>query len=338
MPTVPFASDLTGTTGKCAAVTSRRVAATFPFVLLLLLIPARSYIEFLFHRSVNASDSIQAGHTEMKEYANLRKKQNVTIGFNRRGMPSNDYHNISGGVQGGHWEYAEDSTPPYVYSPQVCNSSYLDRVDCMKTEKFCPSNLMSWIYKDRNNSPYPKFVVNEFRSKMRNSRIIFVGSSLVRQQVQALVWTLGHKKVKWKKSFVMKCSSERNCVLDVKGNITICYHFMGSMATRIYREGNFTLDHRLRGHGDSSCLLQDEMIAKFGEFDLAFVQGSIAWYLGLPVLLNSSSSPFEWVQKMVPDLYYDAIDAFLSKVSHKDCICAWTNWDILREQKCARTV
>ena len=175
---------------------------------------------------------------------------------------------------------------------------------------------MNWIYKDRNSKPYPRFDVNEFRSNMRNSRIIFVGSSLVRQQVQALVWTLGHNNVKWKKSSA-NCDRFRRCMLDAKDNITICYRFMGSMATRIYREGNFTLDHRLRGQGDSSCLLHDEMIAEFDEFDLAFVQGSIVWYLGLPMKLNSSSSPFEWVQKTIPDLYYDAMDAFLSKVSHR---------------------
>ena len=313
MPTVPCASDSTGTTGKCAAGTGRLVAASF--ALLLLLIPAQNYIQFLFHRSENVSDATQAGYTEMEEYVNLRKKQQVTIDFNRSGIPT-DHHNISGGVQGGHWEYVEDTTPPYEFSPQVCDASYLDKDDCIKTDKYCPSNLMNWIYKDRNNKPYPRFDVDEFRSNMRNSRIIFVGSSLVRQQVQALVWTLGHNKVEWEKSYA-NCTATRSCMLDAKGNITICYRFMGSMATRMYREGNFTLDYRLRGQGDSSCLLHDEMIAEFDEFDLAFVQGSIAWYIGLPMKLNSSSSPFEWVQKIVPDVYYDAMDAFLSKVSQR---------------------
>ena len=312
MPTISCASDLTGMTGKCAAVTSRLVAASFALVLLLILV--QNYIQFLFHRSENVSDATQLGYMEMKEYTNLRKKQYVTIGFNRSGIPT-DHHNISRGVQGGHWEYVDDTTPPYVFSPQVCDASYLDKDDCIKTDKYCSSNLMNWIYKDRNSKPYPRFDVNEFRSNMRNSRIIFVGSSLVRQQVQALVWTLGHNKVKWKKSSA-NCDGFRRCMLDAKGNITICYRFMGSMATRIYREGNFTLDHRLRGHGDT-CLLHDEMIAEFDEFDLAFVQGSIVWYLGLPMKLNSSSSPFEWVQKKVPDVYYDAMDAFLSKVSQR---------------------
>jgi len=150
---------------------------------------------------------------------------------------------------------------------------------------------------------------------MRNSRIIFVGSSLVRQQVQALVWTLGHNEVNWEKTG-STCSSQRLCMLDAIGNITICHRFMGSMATKIYHEGNFTLDHHLRGPGDSSCLLHDEMIVEFNEFDLAFVQGT-AWFAGLPRVLNSSSSPFEWVSRMVPKVYYDAMNAFLSKVSRR---------------------
>jgi hypothetical protein len=106
-------------------------------------------------------------------------------------------------------------------------------------------------------------------------------------------------------------------MLDAIGNITICYRFMGSMATKIYHEGNFTLDHRLRGRGDSSCLLHDEMIVEFDDFDLAVVEGSIAWFSGLPRLLNSSSSPFDWVERMVPELYHDAMGTYLSKVSQR---------------------
>jgi hypothetical protein len=194
-------------------------------------------------------------------------------------------------------------------------ASFINVGDCIKTKKYCPSNLTNWIYKDRNNKHYPRFDVDGFRRNMRNSRIIFVGSSLVRQQVQALVWTLGHNEVNWEKTG-STCSSQRLCMLDAIGNITICHRFMGSMATKIYREGNFTLDHHLRGPGDSSCLLHDEMIVEFNEFDLAFVQGT-AWFAGLPRVLNSSSSPFEWVSRMVPKVYYDAMNAFLSKVSRR---------------------
>ena len=31
----------------------------------------------------------------------------------------------------------------------------------------------------------------------------------------------------------------------------------------------------------------------------------------------SSSSPFEWVERMVPELYHDAMDTYLSKVSRR---------------------
>jgi len=86
------------------------------------------------------------------------------------------------------------------------------------------------------------------------------------------------------------------------------------MATKIYHEGNYTLDHSLRGHGDSSCLLRDDVIDKLAEFDYVFVQ-SVAWWTNLKKHLNSSTSPREWVQKMTPIMYYDAISALLSRLS-----------------------
>ncbi|KAL3763328.1 hypothetical protein ACHAW5_007720 [Stephanodiscus triporus] len=253
---------------------------------------------------------------EENGFAIIGKKEYGAIRANQHTDKPKDY-SIIDGVQGGHWEYDKDNTPPYKFSSQVCMASFIDKDDCVKAEKYCPSNLTHWVYKDRNNRRYPRFDVSGFRRNMRNSRIIFVGSSLIRQQVQALVWTLGHDEVEWelKKSL---CDSDHRCMLDAKSNITICFQWLKTMAAKIYHEGNFTLDHSLKGQvGDSSCLLHDEMIVELDEFDLVFVQGSIAHFLSLPRVLNSSSSPFEWVEKMVPELYYDAMDAFLSKISRR---------------------
>lgn len=156
---------------------------------------------------------------------------------------------------------------------------------------------------------------------MRNHRIMFVGPSMVRQQVQALVWTLGHEHVDWDSSNPTleylqhnNCTAKRHCMIDAKDNITICYQFLGSMATRVYREGNYTLDHSLRGHGDSSCLLGDKMIQDIAQHDLVFVQ-TLAWWTNLKMLLESPTSPSRWVAEMTPRVYYDAVGDFLSKVS-----------------------
>ena len=103
---------------------------------------------------------------------------------------------------------------------------------------------------------------------------------------------------------------------EAQSNITICLQFLGSMATKIYQEGNYTLDHSLRGHGDSSCLLRDDMIAGLNEFDVAFVQ-EVAWWTNLKNILDSPTSPSEWISKMVPMMYYDAMEALLSKLSQR---------------------
>ena len=126
----------------------------------------------------------------------------------------------------------------------------MDKVDCTKSE-YCRKDLMNWRYIDRNGTPYPQFDVAGFREKMKNKRIVFVGSSLVRQQVQALVWTLGHTNVKWDKvkPEIANCTATRYCFTDLQDRSTICYQFMGSMATQIYHEGNYTLDHSQRGQG-----------------------------------------------------------------------------------------
>eukprot|EP00956_Cyclotella_meneghiniana_P002114 scaffold2407_cov57-Cyclotella_meneghiniana.AAC.1 len=226
--------------------------------------------------------------------------------------------------RGGYWKYVEDlkdAPPPYIYSSRVCNSTYLHIHDCIKTDT-CPSNLMNWEYISSSGEPYQRFDVDGFRRKMRNRRIIFVGPSMSRQQVLALVWTLGHESVDWVHTHPNKpnenrtCTTPRHCMTDVKGNITICHQFMGSMATKVYTEGNFSLDHSLRGHGDSSCLLQDEMIAEISDFDVAFVQ-EVSWWTALNKILVSPSSPLEWVSKMIPKMYYDSMRTFLTKISNR---------------------
>lgn len=217
---------------------------------------------------------------------------------------------------GGHWEYAKDIPPPYTFSPQVCEASCLDKGDCKKT-KTCATSLMNWVYIGNNNKPYPRFDIDGFRRKMRNSRIVFIGPSIVRQQVQALVWTLGLENITWaSKQGMDNCTASRECTSEVKSNITICYQFLGSMAAKVYHDGNYTLDHSLRGHGDSSCLLRDKMIAELNEFDLAFVQ-TVAWWTRLPRILDAPTSPSKWVSKMLPTVYYDAVTTLLSKLSRQ---------------------
>ena len=80
---------------------------------------------------------------------------------------------------------------------------------------------------------------------------------------------------------------------------------------------NYTLDHSLRGHGDSSCLLHDDMIADLAGFDSVFLQPPIAWYTNIKNVLSSATSPEAWVQKMTPTMYFDALDAFLTKLSSR---------------------
>ena len=113
------------------------------------------------------------------------------------------------------------------------------------------------------------------------------------------------------------CTSERYCMVDEQSNVTLCYQFMGSMATKLYHEGNYTLDHHSQGHGNSSCLLHDKMITGFkNNFDLLFVLNH-AWYAGLGRILDSPTSPSSWVSTIIPKLYHDATRSFLTKVSQR---------------------
>ena len=234
--------------------------------------------------------------------------------------PTDSSANMIDAENDGHWRFTENITSPYDYSRKVCEATFMyNKADCRKTKQ-CPSNLMNWEYIDnKSNEPYPRFDVSGFRERMKNRRILFIGSSLMRQQVYALIWSLGHKRVKWKTKFpippsLKPCTTRRHCFTDAQSNITICRQFLCSMATTVYSEGNFTLDHALRGKGDSSCLLQDEMMEQLTGFDLVFVQ-SLTWWTNLPTILDSPSSPMEWVAGMVPTMYYDAMKLILTKLS-----------------------
>jgi len=92
--------------------------------------------------------------------------------------------------------------------------------------------------------------------------------------------------------------------------------FLGSMSMKIYREGNYILDHSFRGYGDSSCVLCSEMIKTFTTFDVVFVQ-SISWWTNIPKLLNSPKSPKFWVDKMMHQMYYDSMKHLLGQISKK---------------------
>eukprot|EP00571_Detonula_confervacea_P010086 CAMPEP_0172305960 /NCGR_PEP_ID=MMETSP1058-20130122/7151_1 /TAXON_ID=83371 /ORGANISM="Detonula confervacea, Strain CCMP 353" /LENGTH=384 /DNA_ID=CAMNT_0013017721 /DNA_START=226 /DNA_END=1377 /DNA_ORIENTATION=+ len=224
------------------------------------------------------------------------------------------------GVSGGSWKFVNSVSPPYEFTLKGCHSSHPPggagtNIDCTKAKQ-CSTNLTNWIYHDKDNIPYPKFDVDGFRRTMRNKSLVFVGSSLMRQQLHALVWSLGHtENIKWKTTKIENCESYQKCHTDAEDNITMCQQFLATMATKIYHEGNYTLDHSLRGSsGDTSCLLRDGSIDKLAEFDYAFVQ-SLAWWTSLSKLLDSSTSPRKWVDKMVPIVYYDAINSLLSRLS-----------------------
>ena len=290
----------------------------FTFQLIVVIIIA---IAFTFRYTIHESSSttLAGGNNNVtQEPQSIIHKIISTTRYNNE--TANEAEADEDGVVsviGGSWKYdANDTQAPYNFTQQMCLSSYIDKGDCTKSE-YCRKDLMNWRYLDKYLYPYPKFDVAGFREKMKNKRIVFVGSSLVRQQVQALVWTLGHTNVKWDKvkPKIANCTATRYCFTDVQDHITICYQFMGSMATQIYHEGNYTLDHSQRGQGDSSCLLGDNMISEgLARFDLVFVQ-NIAWYTNLGKLLDSPKSPSEWVAEMTPIVYYDAMKELLTKIS-----------------------
>ena len=215
----------------------------------------------------------------------------------------------------GYWMYSDEYPPPYTYSQQVCEDTYLNHGDCVKAAKYCPSDLMNWVYV-KAGKPYPRLNATGFLHKMKNKRIMFLGCSLMRQQILALMWTLGYDRIAWNETEPEdeECTTRRRCFTDEKYNITFCHQFMGTIATKVYYEGNYTLDHSLRGRGDSSCLLEDSNIAVISSFDLVFVQ-SVAWWTNLGTHLDSPTSPKEWVDKLLPMVYYDAMKELLTKIS-----------------------
>ncbi|KAL3767684.1 hypothetical protein ACHAWO_004386 [Cyclotella atomus] len=220
---------------------------------------------------------------------------------------------------GGHWEYIDSVHSPYTFSHEVCNKTFFHQDDCTKTASLCPSNLMNWQYITADGRPYPKFNVAGFRSVMRNKSIVFVGDSTARQQVQALTWTLGHADFKWEivqpVARAKDCVTQRRCMTDTIGNITICHQPMTTMATQNYKEGDFTFEFTQESR-DTSCLLSDEFTHQLTGYDLVFVQG-IAWWQGLPRRLNSTTSPSEWILELVPTVYKDAMGKLLSNLSAK---------------------
>lgn len=250
------------------------------------------------------------------QQANISQVESRFRTVNAKSIPS---------TRGGHWEFDPTfSSPPYQYTQQMCQESAINDMDCNEDRCSESDQLMNWIYHvpiDERGSnatkPYPRFDVEGFRTKMRGKRILFLGTSLMRQQVEALIWTLGYTKVRWKTGilpYFPNCFTKRFCHTDKPSQITICMQFTGSMASQVYHEGNYTLDHSLRGLGDSSCVLKPRMLKKFGTFDLVFFQ-SLAWYAGLPMKLDSETSPLAWVEGMLPKLYYDSIQPILSELS-----------------------
>ncbi|KAL7486697.1 hypothetical protein ACHAW6_012289 [Cyclotella cf. meneghiniana] len=229
--------------------------------------------------------------------------------------------NRNGRVSGGHWEYKSEIDVPYNFSYEVCMGTHIHQADCDKTVS-CAGDLMNWRYYINENKPYQRFDVDGFRTRMRNRRIIFVGDSTARQQVEALIWTLGHDKVDWEVSERPRrvkggsCHTRKFCMMDELSNIKICYQHMGTMVAKVYLDGNYTLAHASETDGDTSCLLNDKMIGDFSKFDLVFVQG-VVWWAGLPKVLNSTTSPSAWVAGIVPIIYKDAMGALLSKLSQR---------------------
>lgn len=207
--------------------------------------------------------------------------------------------------------------PPYNYSQHICEKTCLNPGDCRKAKKFCMPDLMNWVYV-KDGTPYPRFNARGFLQKMKNRRIMFLGCSLMRQQLLALMWTLGYSNIVWDETEPEdeQCKATRRCFTDEKHNITFCHQFLGTIATKKYHEGNYTLDHWLRGEGDSSCLLEDSYMAVIRSFDLVFVQ-SLAWWTNLGTHLDSPTSPKEWVDKMLPTVYYDSMKELLTKISEK---------------------
>ena len=230
------------------------------FTIQIALVIAVSISYYLYANDVPSS------FTSSNKIRLKRHRSSITSTSYNDTNTDDSYINNEATAVGGSWHYVNDESVqlPYNFTQELCNTSFIMEGDCIKA-KLCNSNLMKWEYLDKNKEPYPKFEVAKFREVTRGKSIVFVGSSMMRQQVQALVWSMGHEQIVWNRqtSPIANCTSaERTCFTDTQDNITICHQFMGSFAdpSKTYHDGNYTLNHTLRGHGDSSCLLRDEMI------------------------------------------------------------------------------
>jgi len=223
----------------------------------------------------------------------------------------------------GHWERDARFTPAYKYSEELCNNTNMNPDDCLK-QRACydQDNLMNWLYyydNDEDNKtkqPQPRFDADGFRLAMKNKRIHFIGPSMMRQQVTALVWSLGVTKAGPSKRIINGCGLS-NCITIDPGNITICFTVFGRPLSKTYQKGNYTLHSNRSAFAQvncRSCLLEEEYMADFySSFDVTFVQ-SLSWWTGMERSLPTA--PKEWIKNMIPTIYYDSIKKLLSLLSN----------------------
>ena len=273
----------------------------------------RSIINAFFFAAVlvlSISTNVWLTNTAFREFPEsfLVTQQDISSGQN-----SSPRDSVS--VIGGHWEYSSRKIPPYNYSDEVCRqTSIKHHKDCTQVEN-CIDNLMNWQYVTSDNTPYPTFDADGFRRNMKDKRVLFLGDSTVRQQMLALVWSLGLDHVDWKDEEGGMIDTQ--CTTDPIGNITICRQFMGRMATQVYQEGSYILNlTEISGQGDTSYLLQDEMLDQIAEFDLVFIQG-VVWFAGIQRVFESPTSPAEWIHELLPKLYRDVMEVILSKLAYR---------------------
>ena len=224
----------------------------------------------------------------------------------------------------GRWSYNETARVPWGSLPpgeayHICQF-VVDgaKTDCAVFNKLrldepsCPDSLGKHSYE--GNDSFDAFNVDLFRQKMAHKRIVMVGPSMMRQQYVALGMALGpHIQTLEEERIDPGCEPLR-CFVDVVANITVCRQFMGTMATHIYTDGAYRLNHTRRGHGDSSCILRPSSLTTLASFDIVLVQ-SLAWWLNLPTLLDSKESPKAWVASMLTTVYTDALRALLIPLS-----------------------
>ena len=224
----------------------------------------------------------------------------------------------------GRWSYNETARVPWSSVPpgeayHICRFVvHGHSTDCAVFNKprldepSCPDSLGKYSYE--GNGSFDAFNVDLFRQKMAHKRIVMVGPSMMRQQYVALGMALGpHIQTLEEEIIDPGCGASR-CFVDVVANITVCRQFMGTMATHIYTDGAYRLNHTRRGHGDSSCILRPSSLTTLASFDIVLVQ-SLAWWTNLPNHLDSKESPKAWVASMLTTVYTDALRALLIPLS-----------------------